>query len=499
MCLRHIEYSSLISKASIILSFLIITFAGIHSNNADPDLWGYMAFGRLYWETGKFPYHDVFTYLPSLDIWVYHEWLSGVLFYAIYRFLGESALILMRYGLAFLTTIFIYLIARQRGASPVFSIIILFFGGGFLALGFGTVIRAQTFTYLFFAITLFLLERYRDNVGLRYLLILIAVNLLWCNLHGGFISGLGLIAIYGVGRALSGYSYRYHLIVLVLSILLTLINPYGLEYWIYTFRAIMMPRLEITEWASIYKSFRLNLISLWVLFYFHIIILISIRWIHYARWKKITQIAVLLITGLLGILHIRHMVFFQIAVSAYLGPLAEKYFAGMEFNPTFGPILAFIRNKKRNLYFFALMIVLVFCLMPKSLSLEIPAFPTQGKGFYYPVYAIDYIHKNKITGNILTEFHWGEFVIWTSHSLLKVGFDGRYETVYPSHVAKEYFDFDAGKNREYLDKYPHQFALLAPNTKGLKFIKNSPDWEQLYCDSGSFLFAHRLSVQGNEK
>ena len=24
---------------------------------ADPDLWGYMSFGRLFWETGRSPHH----------------------------------------------------------------------------------------------------------------------------------------------------------------------------------------------------------------------------------------------------------------------------------------------------------------------------------------------------------------------------------------------------------------------------------------------------------
>ena len=28
---------------------------------ADPDLWGYLAFGRLFWETGAIPYRDVYT------------------------------------------------------------------------------------------------------------------------------------------------------------------------------------------------------------------------------------------------------------------------------------------------------------------------------------------------------------------------------------------------------------------------------------------------------
>ena len=35
---------------------------------ADLDLWGYMAFGRLFWETGGFPHHDTSAYVPTLKV-----------------------------------------------------------------------------------------------------------------------------------------------------------------------------------------------------------------------------------------------------------------------------------------------------------------------------------------------------------------------------------------------------------------------------------------------
>jgi hypothetical protein len=473
-----------------ILFFFVLVFFRIDSNIADMDLWGYMAFGRLYWETGKFPYQDVFTYLPSLDPWVYHEWLTGVVCYAVYRIIGESGLILMRYGLALLTLLFIYRIARQRGASQTFSLIILFFIGGFLTRSYGSVIRAQAFTFLFFTITLYLLESYRDGSGLRYLLIFIPLNGVWCNLHGGFISGLGLIFLYMIGRAISGSAYRFHLFLLIALGFSTLINPYGLEYWNYTYRAITMARPEITEWASILKSYQMNWISFSEFMSIIVIILISIRWIQYFRWREITPIIVLFITLVLGMVHIRHLTFFLIVGGAYLAPLAQKYFADIQFNPRFERIRGFMAAKGVMICFLVFMIVLVLYLCPKSLSLEVPASPIPGKMYYYPVGAIEYIHKNNISGNILTEFEWGEYIIWNSDSRLRVGLDGRFETVYPGLIAQEYFDFYYGRDEKFMDKYPHHLALLKPGTEGLKFIKTRPDWQKLYSDSGSVLYIH---------
>ena len=77
----HTTWSSL--KQEIILQglcsllMLLVILSALSGTVADPDLWGYMAFGRLFWETGRFPYHDTLAYVPTLNVWVYHEWLTG--------------------------------------------------------------------------------------------------------------------------------------------------------------------------------------------------------------------------------------------------------------------------------------------------------------------------------------------------------------------------------------------------------------------------------------
>lgn len=58
---------------------------------ADPDFWGYLAFGRLFLQSKSFPYRDVFSYIPNLP-WVYHEWLTEVIFYPLYQTLGSAGL-----------------------------------------------------------------------------------------------------------------------------------------------------------------------------------------------------------------------------------------------------------------------------------------------------------------------------------------------------------------------------------------------------------------------
>ncbi len=140
-------------KSGIGLLVLITVLDSLAGTVADPDLWGYLAFGRLFWEGHQFPYHDVFSYVPTLDPWIYHEWLTGVLFYPIYQSLGAYGLQLLKYVLGLAAAGFIYLTALKRGASPVFAALGVWVVNLFLVMGYSPV-RAQVFTYAFFPLYL---------------------------------------------------------------------------------------------------------------------------------------------------------------------------------------------------------------------------------------------------------------------------------------------------------------------------------------------------------
>ena len=51
----------------------------------------------------------------------------------------------------------------------------------------------------------------------------------------------------------------------------------------------------------------------------------------------------------------------------------------------------------------------------------------------YPLYAMNFLEANKIDGNILVFFDWGEYVI-NKRPASKVSIDGRLWTAYPDEV-----------------------------------------------------------------
>jgi hypothetical protein len=474
----------------MVLALLLNHMAKTH---ADPDLWGYMAFGRLFWETGAFPYRDVFSYVPTQPIWVYHEWLTGVLFYPIYQALGGTGLQLLKYALGLSTVGLVYLTARRRGASVVSAILFLFLIQLFPLIGFAPI-RAQVFTYCFFVSSVYLLEDARISQAWRGLWLLVPLQALWCNLHGGFLSGLGLIGLYTLGEALSRRPFWPYLRVMLLSTLITLINPYGWEYWHYLLIAVSMPRPEIIEWASLWGAYHRDLISAFESAYILVIVGIAGFLAVQTRWRELSPILCLCLVLYMGLMHLRHLTFFLLLVGAYCPALLSKYLESWSQLPR-------LRDSRPSLIWLAMVVVSTLTALvgayqflskhPLNLETSHPPEATSRPGQYYPVGAIKYLRAHRVSGNLLTEFGWGEYLIWTLYPQCRVALDGRYETVYPPRVAEKYFNFikQVGERTKFLEDFPPDLILLASGSKARDFISSRPQWRQIYADTGSVLFS----------
>lgn len=484
-------------KSGIVGLLLLSLLNSLGSTTADWDLWGYLAFGRLFWESKGFPYQDIFSYVPTRNPWIYHEWLTGVIYYPIYQTLGAPALQLLKYVFGLGTTGLIYLTARKRGADPLSSVLFLWGAQLFLAIGYSPV-RAQVYSYGFYALYLYMLESARLTGGYRGLWLLVPIQVLWCNLHGGFVAGLGLLALYALGEALSRRPFWPYLLILLLSSLATLINPYGLAYWSYIFQAVTMPRPEIPEWFSFYKIWKSSLPKEPII-YFLAIMFFSVSLVVWAKWREITAGLALAVTMYLALKHIRLVVFFLLLAGAYLPLLLTAYLETMKRSyPSLKAVLQGLGWKVPSLVMTLLIVGLGYKFIGKDpLSLKIPAYPRVEVGGvgYYPVGAVDYIRKQHLAGKVLADFRWGEYVIWTLYPQCRVAFDGRYETVYPKAVADKYFDFLAGRAnwRQFLEDYPPDLVLLDTDSRVYPLMLGEAGWRLVYGDSGCALFQKEAS------
>jgi hypothetical protein len=486
---KHRLLSLKAASVLLLIVFILDRYSGI---TADPDLWGYLAFGRLFWGQGQFPYLDVFAYVPTLKPWIYHEWLTGVVFYPIYRTLGAPGLQVLKYAFALAAVGATYLTARRRGADFPATALILFICVVGMSFGYSPV-RAQVFTYFFFALFLYLLEDARLSGHWGKLWLLVPIQIAWCNLHGGFLAGLGLVLLYAVGEALSRRPFRPYLLWFLLAGLATVINPYGVKYWSYLVQAVTMPRPEITEWVSVFAGYKHGFLTVTEFGYSLALIAVAVFLSWWARWREITPALVLLFTGYLAITHSRHLVLFALTFGAYMPALLTVYFRELSTRPGF---MVWVHRLGWKIP--ALAVLLLICLYTyrlagyNPLKLEVPREPSLASRSepYYPVGAIDYIEQRHLAQKLLVHFDWGEYCLWRLYPQCRVAIDGRYETVYPESVHKEYFDFLMARKgwQNFLDHYPPDLILIKLRSDLYDFLSRDPGWRQVYADPGCVLF-----------
>jgi hypothetical protein len=195
--------------------------------------------GDIILSTGALPVTDPFTFSAAGQEWVVQQWGTAVAVALAFEAAGwvglfvlEALIVAVVFGILLLTI-------RRAGARPR-TAAFLTLGALLVALS-GLALRAQLFGVLFFAITLALAGERRRNP--RILLLVPFVIVAWANMHGTFPIGIAVVGwalledLAGsrrAGRLLPpSRAVRFDVVVIVLSIAATLVNPFGPRVWAY--------------------------------------------------------------------------------------------------------------------------------------------------------------------------------------------------------------------------------------------------------------------------
>lgn len=170
---------------------LIIIFAALKTPY-DPDMGWHFQNGQYLLEHNlKVPKTDIYTYtMPDYPL-IMHEWITDILMYITYKFLGFWGLGLIFAGI---TTVAFYIVAKSVKAKPEYQIIASLIGvlASFSMVG----IRPQVITLLFLGILLYILHRFMENPQSKIIYGLPLLFLGWVNLHGGFVIGLFVLFLF---------------------------------------------------------------------------------------------------------------------------------------------------------------------------------------------------------------------------------------------------------------------------------------------------------------
>jgi hypothetical protein len=189
---------------------------------------------------------DQFTFTAYGEPWLNQQWGAGVLFAAVHGLAGWGGLVVLRVTLVAASVGFVTL-AASRWLSPRPAALLAL--GGFVV-GIASVgLRAQLFGIVLFAAVLAILA-WRDRRP-RLVWLIPLLILAWANLHGSFFLGPAAVVVALLDDLLARRAgVRPLLIVLVLSLAATCVNPFGPAVWGYTLGIATNGEITrlITEW-----------------------------------------------------------------------------------------------------------------------------------------------------------------------------------------------------------------------------------------------------------
>ena len=434
-----------------IFSFAVVLAA---HHITDGDLWNKLAIGAHVWRYGTVPVHDTFAFTPVLPRYIEHEWGAGAIFFGVLKMVGPAGLMMLKILLAFGALGTALAIGRRIGCAGEPLLVLAIPAAACLLLGYVPVLRSHTFTYCFFAVTLLGLEEIR--AGKKWpVFVLPVLMLVWSNIHGGFVAGLGAIAVYAAFALFTRRQGKRMVFMAFACGAVTLVNIYGLKFWAYLIPALLNPRPGIAEWQPLPLLANDLFLSYRILFALVVLLLLAgWRRTEKKSWPGLTLLA---LTAALAWHSRRHAPFFAIAALAFAGPFLHTALAGLaarlpdSLRRAIKPPLALAA-----LYGVIAIFVAADRLPDASFVLLSPV-------GHDPVREVDILSRAQATGNLATPFGWGGYCSWRLFPDIKVSMDGRYETTFPESTFELNDNFYEKRGADWdrlIRDYPVDYVIL---------------------------------------
>ncbi|MGC2062929.1 MAG: hypothetical protein WA610_08115 [Thermodesulfovibrionales bacterium] len=442
----------------------------------DPDFFWHIKTGEWIWQHKTLPSEDPFAY-TSVGHHTGREhfiltsfWLSQVTYHLFYLAGGLTGIVILRFLMA---GVLLYALwKRKHGDDIVYLGLLLVFLTYFLKQF--PVERPQVFSFLFFAVLLYLLERIGENTlriqptplplpggdhvifpsregcrggssregcmggssregcrggFLSVFFLLPLLMLIWANMHPGFIIGHVTIILYivmeGVKflrpsfRPIGIKAYKRLCLAAGSGIIFSLANPntYHVwqEYWEY--------KIPVEHWnlsagylSAVNPDYMTSIqYFLWsgdysVILYWLLILLAFAGLAVNRKNTDLTDLALLMATGVASFLSARYSFFFMAAAL----PVIARHFSGdrlLKFGRAAVPAIAIVAG--------------IFFTWSDRHNLEHIRSGVQVDGYLCPVKAADFIIANDIRGNMYNVYEWGGYLIWRLAPERKVFVDPR--------------------------------------------------------------------------
>jgi hypothetical protein len=306
--------------------------------------------------------------------------------------------------------------------------------------------------------------------------------MLWANLHGGFLAGLGILCLWAtLYLVFHRYAWKQIIPPTLASITATLLNPYGIDFLIFLLRTVIVQRPEIVEWRP------LQLVSVDGLIYL-LILIVSFYWLVVSSQPRRPILLFLLgVTVLLPWVAVRHLPYFYIAALVFISEHAGSAWNGAKPQKKKAlPLPVWIASLPTIIT--AAVLMVGSTLNPQRIQLMTE--------MEFPIAAVAILKQSGVSGNLANEYGWGAYIIWHLGPRIKVSVDGREKTIYSSAIYQQNLNFMSGINEwdALLRQHWTDMALVRKNASNYNLLMLKPGWLMVYEDSNSALFVNQDST-----
>ncbi len=448
----------------------------------DPDNWWQVKVGLDLLASHAVPTVDPYSYTFAGQPWIAKEWLGQVILAGAYTTFGWA-------GVAFVTifavsmTMFFLAWVLSASLKPIIALALTIA----VTMAVAPVYNARPLIFSFPIIVLWtglLFRAAQDQRSPSFWAL--GLIMLWANLHGTFTFGFIIAAFAGLDyltrarfsqpRVLAGW-----IAFGVLSVLVTMINPYGYKAILATFTVASGNEAVslITEWRPFdARSDIGGEISLLLVIAAVLISGFRMRWTHAAffvftlhlflSYSRFQYLWLLLVPVVLAV-----------DVAAQFPALSMRRWVTEPRERIEKAIAAHAHAIGGCLVACWLAVAALFI----TYSTVAPSDKTSASG------ALAYAKQHALSGNLLNAYDFGGSLIFHG---IKTYIDGRTDQLFLGGFAKASFQMgsSAGKPilEEQIAKHDIRWALLTADDDRLPFFKELPGWRQAYADEFAVIY-----------
>jgi hypothetical protein len=470
----------------------------------DPDIFWHLASGREILSGKRLLFTDPFSFSPPGAPWIDLHWLYQISVYLAYKTGGYYNLLIFNSIIfIFSFTIMMNAVSNKKNKEILSWLLFCIF---IFQLRYLLPVRPAMFTLLYMSIFIYMLERFSGSGKLKYLFLLLPVQVLWVNFQGLFMIGPGICFTYLAGEGIHYLLRRYKIEIFryatalkgkdllllcsfsLIVIAVSALNPYFLKSYSLSFK--LFGRI-LPDTANIYSTMIPENIPLlkmigtssvsYVYTFLGISVIVVIFSIINSEWLKISHVLLIIMFMVLSYMAQRNLILYAFSVIPFIVWNLDK---------------SRFLNQNRSLFRISevLLSIIVLIMVWKHSS-----YAFAGKDgvapFTFPTESAEYLKKNKIEGNVFNADRYGGYLIWKLFPEEKVFIDTRL-IIRSEEFFKDYLrvlQYPEHTFENLAQKYNITHVVVPVATTGLylplvRYLHSGNDWQMLFSDGAEVLF-----------